>query len=104
VVVGTINSFAGRPLRQHPRSDHRRHACVTEFKVGQDFRDDPSNTIGFEAWVDNFKADRDGDKSKASSRVDGIVYCSSSSLKMIGTGACSRVEPRGGDFGLLTTG
>jgi hypothetical protein len=58
---------------------------VTEFKVGQDFIYDPSNPIGFEVNVDDFKAYKTGYDSKSFSKMDAMIYCTSCSSSMVGT-------------------
>ena len=85
VVVDTINSFAGK-LYASICDPITGNVHVTEFAVGQDFLYDPSNPIGWEAPVDDYKHYSDGYKSKGYSRMDGMVYCVTSSMKMVGMG------------------
>jgi hypothetical protein len=85
VVVDTINSVFGTMYASicDPITGN---VHVTEFAVGKDFIYDPSNPIGWEAPIDNYKAYGDGYKSKGYSKMDGVVYCVSSSARMTGMG------------------
>ena len=85
VVVDTLNKV-GDTLYASICDPITGNVHVTEFTVGQDFVYDPSNPVGWEAPVDDYKAYADGYKSKGYSKMDGMVYCVTSSAKMIGTG------------------
>lgn len=85
VVVDTINKVFGT-LYASICDPITGNVHVTEFSPGKDFIYDPSNPIGWEAPVDNYKAYAKGYESKGYSKMDGVVYCTSSSAKTIGTG------------------
>lgn len=85
VVVDTVNKFSGK-LYASICDPLTGNVHVTEFTPGQDFLYDPSNAIGWEAPLDDYKFYADGYKSKGYSRMDGMVYCTSSGLKMVGMG------------------
>jgi hypothetical protein len=85
VVADTLNRMGGT-LYASICDPITGNVHVTEFTVGQDFIYDPSNPIGWEAPLDDYKAYADGYKSKGYSKMDGMVYCTTSSMKMIGTG------------------
>jgi len=59
---------------------------VTPFEVGKPFQYDPSNPIGFELGVDDYRHYKDGYKTKGYSLMDGLVKCTSSKLKSQGLG------------------
>lgn len=59
---------------------------ITPFEVGKPFVYDPTNPIGFNVGVDDYKHYGDGYKKKGYSLMDGLVKCVSSKLKTQGLG------------------
>jgi len=85
VVVDTINRFGGK-LYASICDPLTGNVHVTPFQPGQPFAYDPSNPIGWEAPLDDYRHYREGYESKGYSLMDGIVYCETSKTRMVGLG------------------
>lgn len=85
VVVDTINSFGGS-LYASICDPLTGNVHVTPFEVGKPFKYDPTNAVGWNVPIDDYRHYSDGYKSQGYSLMDGLVICKNSKHQMIGSG------------------
>jgi hypothetical protein len=85
VIVDTVN-HVGNTVYASICDPITGNVHVTPFTSGRDFIYDPSDPIGWEAPLDDYRHYSHGYEGQQYSRMDGMVYCVSSPRRMVGMG------------------